>query len=100
MIRQAAARPKRWSPERCIVELADRLVEQYQAAVIFIWGEQEMVASLVQQGQYPHTLACPTDLVQLAALIQRSDLHIGMFSTACAVAVGTPSLTIMGRPFR
>lgn len=90
---------KRWSPER-YVELADRLVEQYQAAVIFIWGpgEQEMVASLVQQGQYPHTLACPTDLVQLAALIQRSDLHIGNCSAPrhIAVAVGTPSLTIMG----
>ena len=90
---------KRWIPER-YVELADRLVEHYQATVIFIWGpgEQEMVTSLVDQGQYPHTLACSTDLVQLAALIQKSDLHIGNCSAPrhIAVAVGTPSLTIMG----
>ncbi|GAK57369.1 ADP-heptose:LPS heptosyltransferase [Candidatus Vecturithrix granuli] len=90
---------KRWIPER-YVELADRLVERYQAAVIFIWGpeEHDMVTSLVQQGQYPHKLACPTDLVQLAALIQKSDLHIGNCSAPrhIAVAVGTPSLTIMG----
>lgn len=90
---------KRWIPER-YVELADRLVERYQATVIFIWGpgERDLAASLVQQGQYPLMLACPTDLVQLAALIQKSDLHIGNCSAPrhIAVAVGTPSLTIMG----
>ena len=90
---------KRWIPER-YVQLADRLVERYQAKVIFMWGpgEREMVAALVQQGKYPHTLACETDLMQLAALIEKSDLHIGNCSAPrhIAVAVGTPSLTIMG----
>lgn len=90
---------KRWIPER-YVQLADRLVERYQARVIFVWGpgEREMVASLAQQGKYAHTLACETDLMQLAALIQKSDLHIGNCSAPrhIAVAVGTPSLTIMG----
>ena len=90
---------KQWIPER-YVQLADRLVEKYSAAVIFIWGpgEKEIVAALVRQGKYRHILACPTDLRQLAALIARSQLHIGNCSAPrhLAVAVGTPSLTIMG----
>jgi ADP-heptose:LPS heptosyltransferase len=90
---------KRWIPER-YVQLADRLVEKYAATVIFIWGpgEKEMVADLVKQGTHQHVLACPTDLMQLAALIAKSDLHIGNCSAPrhIAVAVGTPSLTIMG----
>ncbi len=90
---------KRWLPER-YVQLADRLVEQYGATVIFMWGpgEKEMVESLLKQGQYKHVLACPTDLMQLAALIEKSDVHIGNCSAPrhIAVAVGTPSLTVMG----
>jgi ADP-heptose:LPS heptosyltransferase len=90
---------KRWIPER-YVQLADRLVEKHAATVIFIWGpgEKEMVDSFRQQGKHQHILACPTDLMQLSALIARSHLHIGNCSAPrhIAVAVGTPSLTIMG----
>jgi len=90
---------KRWISER-YVQLADRLVEKYSATVIFIWGpgEKEMVDSLIKQGKYQHILACSTDLMQLAALLDRSHLHIGNCSAPrhIAVAVGTPSLTIMG----
>jgi ADP-heptose:LPS heptosyltransferase len=90
---------KRWIPER-YVQLADRLVEKYAATVIFIWGpgEKEMVNSFIKQGKYQHILACPTDLMQLSALLARSHLHIGNCSAPrhIAVAVGTPSLTIMG----
>ncbi len=90
---------KRWIPER-YVHLADRLVERYQAMVIFIWGpgEHDMAASLVKQGKYQHLLACPTNLMQLAALIAKSDMHIGNCSAPrhIAAAVGTPSVTVMG----
>jgi heptosyltransferase-3 len=90
---------KRWIPER-YVQLADYLVEQYGAKVIFIWGlgEHDEVASLIKQGKYRHILACPTDLMQLSALIAKSRLHIGNCSAPrhIAVAVGTPSLTLMG----
>lgn len=90
---------KRWIPER-YVQLADRLVEQYGATAIFIWGpgERKMIESLVKQGKHKLMLACPTDLMQLAALIEKSDLHIGNCSAPrhIAVAVGTPSLTVMG----
>ncbi len=90
---------RRWVAER-YVQMADRLVEKYQAHVIFIWGpgEQEDVAALVAHAQHPQTLACPTNLMQLAALIARARLHIGNCSAPrhLAVAVNTPSLTIMG----
>lgn len=90
---------RRWIPER-YVQLADRLTEQCQATVIFVWGpgEKEDVDALVRQGRFHHLLACPTDLMQLSALIARSWLEIGASSAPqhIAVAVGTPSLTIMG----
>jgi heptosyltransferase-2 len=90
---------KRWIPER-YVQVADHLVEKYSATVIFIWGpgEKEMVDSLIKQGKYTHILACPTDLMQLSALIAKSHLHIGNCSAPrhIAVAVGTPTLTVMG----
>lgn len=90
---------KRWLPER-YVQLADRLTEQLGVTAIFIWGpgEHELVETYLQQGQHRHILACQTDLLQLAALIARSRLHIGNCSAPrhLAVAVGTPSLTIMG----
>ncbi|MCP4399941.1 MAG: glycosyltransferase family 9 protein [bacterium] len=90
---------KRWIPER-YVQLADRFVERYKAKVIFLWGpgEKEMVETLLQGGKYRHLLACPTDLMQLAALIENSDLHVGNCSAPrhIAVALGTPSLTVMG----
>lgn len=90
---------KRWVPER-YVQVADRLVERWNAAVIFIWGpgERDTVGELLRQGRQKHLLACPTDLMQLSALIASSVLHIGNCSAPrhVAVAVGTPSLTIMG----
>ncbi len=90
---------KRWIPAR-YVQLADRLVEKHAARIIFVWGpgEKEMVASLIKHSKHKHTLACPTDLMQLTALIAKSDLHIGNCSAPrhIAVAVGTSSLTVMG----
>lgn len=90
---------RRWRPER-YAQLADRLAERYAARVIFIWGpgEKEFVQALVARGQCQHLLACPTDLMQLAALLAQSHLHVGNCSAPrhIAVAVGTPSLTIMG----
>lgn len=90
---------KRWIPER-YVELADRLAEQYDAKVIFIWepGEKEEVEALLTRSRHRHILAYPTNLMQLAALIAKSDLHIGNCSAPrhIAVAVGTPSLIVMG----
>ena len=90
---------KRWIPER-YAQLADALFERHSARCIFLWGpgEREIVEALITQAKHPHLLACQTDLMQVAALIARSDLHIGNCSAPrhIAVAVGTPSLTVMG----
>ena len=90
---------KRWIPEH-YVQLADLLTEKYETKAIFIWGpgEKEMIEELLQHGRHQHLLAPRTDLMQLAALIEQSDLHIGNCSAPrhIAVAVGTPSLTVMG----
>ncbi|GAK48834.1 glycosyltransferase family 9 [Candidatus Moduliflexus flocculans] len=90
---------RQWIRER-YVQLADELFERHQARSIFIWGpgEREMVDALIKQARYPHLLACQTDLMQLAALIAKSDLHIGNCSAPrhLAVAVRTPSLIVMG----
>ncbi len=90
---------KRWIPER-YARLADLLTEKHDARVMFLWGpgEKEMLQEFLQCGTHQHLLAPPTDLMQLAALIEESDLHIGNCSAPrhIAVAVGTPSLTVMG----
>ncbi len=90
---------KRWIPER-YARLADRLTETVGATAIFIWGpgEQKLVETYVRKARHHHLLACDTDLMQLSALIARSHLHIGNCSAPrhIAVAVDTPSLTVMG----
>lgn len=93
---------KKWPGER-FVEVADWLKEQHNCQVIFIWGpgEREEVQALIASARHPHILACPTNLMELAALIEQSHLHIGNCSGPrhIAVAVGTPSMTVMGPTF-
>lgn len=99
-ISPTSRRPHRkWIPEK-YAQLADWLVETYGAKIVFVWGpgEKEEVISILKKCHYPHTLACPTDLLQLAALLDKSQLHIGNESAPrhIAVARGTPTLTILG----
>lgn len=90
---------KKWEGQR-FLQLADWLTEKHGARVVFIWGpgEKEEVEDLITQGRHAHLLAPPTSLMELAALIAKSHLHIGNCSGPrhIAVAVGTPTLTIMG----
>lgn len=90
---------RKWTPEK-YAQLADRLTEIYRAKVIFLWGpgEEKEVSTILQKCSRSHILACPTDLLQLAALLDRSQLHIGNDSAPrhIAVARGTPTLTIIG----
>lgn len=90
---------KKWPGDRYIA-LADHLAEQHQARVVFIWGpgEREEVEGFLAHARHPHLMAPPTTLKELAALIERSSLHIGNCSGPrhIAVAVGTPSMTVMG----
>nr|WP_320131816.1 glycosyltransferase family 9 protein [uncultured Holophaga sp.] len=90
---------KKWPGERFLA-LADHLATHHGIRCIFAWGpgEGEEVEALLKQSALPHLLAPPTSLMELAALIERSCLHVGNCSGPrhIAVAMGTPSLTIMG----
>lgn len=69
---------KKWEGQR-FLQLADWLTEKHGARVVFIWGpgEKEEVEDLITQGRHAHLLAPPTSLMELAALIAKSHLHIG-----------------------
>jgi ADP-heptose:LPS heptosyltransferase len=90
---------RKWTPEG-YARLADRLTETYNARVIFLWGpgEKNEVSAILEKCSHSHILACPTDLLQMAALLDRSRLHIGNDSAPrhIAAAMGTPTLTIIG----
>jgi ADP-heptose:LPS heptosyltransferase len=90
---------RKWMPEK-YAQLADWLSDTCGAKIIFLWGpgEKEEVVSILKKCHRPHILACPTDLLQLAALLDKSRLHIGNESAPrhIAVARGTPTLTILG----
>lgn len=90
---------KRWPLVR-FAELADRLVVQYQASILILWGPQERLdaqklASLMKQ---PVTLAPPTTLKQSAALIKNCKLIISNDSGPMhlAAALKVPTVGIFG----
>lgn len=90
---------KRWVPEKA-AELARRLVEHEQAAVIVLWGPGEenqmrQVATMAGRGAL---LAPPTDLHQLAALLARLRLLVTTDSAPMhiAAAVGTHVVALFG----
>lgn len=87
---------RRWNG---FTELADRLVEDCGARVLFLWGPgaREKVQAIATRGRHPHLMAPPTDLEQLAALLERCHLHIGNDSGPrhLAVARRTPTLTVV-----
>jgi heptosyltransferase-3 len=81
-------------------EVIDRLGEEFQVATVLVGSksERERAQQLCGERTDVHNLAGMTTLAQLAALLQRSRLHIGVDSAAphIAAAVGTPTVTIYG----
>jgi len=90
---------RRWTAEG-FAELADRVASSRKARVVFLWGpgERTQVQRIIDSSRGGHLLAPPTDLFQLAALIQRCRLHVGNDSGPrhIAAACGTPTLTVIG----
>jgi ADP-heptose:LPS heptosyltransferase len=91
---------KTWPPERFAV-LANRIAETYKARILICgsssdWETQEAVAS--QMSAPAVRLVGKTDLLQLATILNYSALCIGNDSGPLhvAVAVGTPTLCILG----
>jgi ADP-heptose:LPS heptosyltransferase len=94
---------KRWPLDR-FARVADWLIETHGAKVLFIWGPgEEDVVNRVRADMKQDALpGYPVpDLLELAALLERCTLYVGNDAGPrhFAIAVGTPSVGIFGRPF-
>ena len=91
--------PARTWPLESYARLADLLVEN-GARVLLLWGpgERPTAERLQAHMRQPSTLAPPTDLLALGAVLARLDLLVGNDSGPkhLAVARGTPTLTLFG----
>lgn len=90
---------RRWIPEY-YAELADLLVDKFNAKIIFQYGpgELEYINSITSKMKYEPLLDPNTNLMELAILLRRSNLFIGNDNGPkhMAVAMGTPTITIYG----
>ena len=91
---------KLWSNEK-FAKLADMLVEQYDAKIVFTGGDKDrsLIADVVSgmQGR-SFNLAGETSLKMLAALYEKSDLLVSTDTGPMhiAAAVGTPVVALFG----
>ena len=94
---------KVWPAER-YAALADRLIERHGARILFIWGpgEEHFVRAVraAMAGRALPDYPVP-QLLQLAALLERCTLFVGNDGGPrhFAIAVGTPTVGIFGRPY-
>ncbi|MGQ9647377.1 MAG: glycosyltransferase family 9 protein [Thermodesulfobacteriota bacterium] len=91
---------KRWMPDR-YAQLADRLVRELDATIIFTWGlgELESVKAIQNEMKEKSILAPKTEtLTQLGELLRRCDLYVGGDTGPMHIAslMGTPVLVIYG----
>jgi len=91
---------KRWMPDR-YSQLADRLIHELQATVIFTWGPGELsLVENIQKGMKESSIAGPTtqSLTQLAEVFRRCHLYIGGDTGPMYIAslVGVPLVVVYG----
>jgi lipopolysaccharide heptosyltransferase I len=90
---------KRWGAERFSL-LADRLIDELDATVIWTWGpgEKPLVEEIRQRMKTESLVAPPTTVLELAALFRHLDLFVGGDTGPLhlAVASGTPTVSIFG----
>lgn len=88
---------RRW-PRDSFITLADRLASEFGARVVFLWGPGELdyVKAAAASARKKHLLCPDFDLLDLAALLKRSGLHVGNSSAPMHIAVsqGTPTFTV------
>jgi len=82
-------------------QVADGLKEKYSAKVILVWGpgEREIVEKIASLMKFkPIISAETTTLLELAAILEKCDLHVGNDNGTkhIATAVGVPTVTIYG----
>lgn len=88
---------RQWPMEK-FTGLADMLSEKINAKIIFLWGgnELEYVKKALSYSKKKHILSDKFDLLELAALIKKSRLHIGTTSAPMHIATSQniPTFTI------
>lgn len=91
-------------PAKHFAHLADILVERYQAKIMLFHGPGEDHFTDAVRLEMRH-MALPEypvpDLLQMAALMEKAHLYLGNDNGPrhFALAVGTPTVTVFGRPF-
>lgn len=93
--------PSKCWPEASFAALADRLVEEHRARILLVGGpgEQEAVARVAGLMRHPCLdLSGKLNLMEVAALIERSDLFVGNDSGLMHMssATRTPCVAIFG----
>jgi lipopolysaccharide heptosyltransferase I len=91
---------KRWMPER-YAQLADRLVRELRATVIFTWGpgELSLVENIRERMTEPSVAGPPTEsLMQLAEVFKCCNVYVGGDTGPMYLAslVGTPIVAVYG----
>ena len=93
---------KVWSTAR-FAEICDRLIQQYQAKILFVYGPGEQffvdeVRAQMKEDALPDYP--PPSLGQTRALFERAHLHLGNDNGPrhFAIAAGIPTVGIFGRP--
>ena len=90
---------RRWPAEHYGI-LAAMMAGRLRAAPVVLWGpgEEDVADAVMRASGGKAVKAPPTRLREMAALIAAADLHVGNCSAPrhIAVAVGTPSFTILG----
>lgn len=82
-------------------KVADWLIEKYSAKVILVWGpgERDIVEKIASLMKFRPLISSETStLLELAAILEQGDLHLGNDNGTkhIATAVGVPTLTIYG----
>jgi ADP-heptose:LPS heptosyltransferase len=91
-------------PAQHFARIADVLIERYGAKVLLFWGPgEEPFVNAVRAEMTCHALPdYPVpDLLQMAALLERCHLYVGNDNGPrhFAIAVGTPTVAVFGKPF-
>lgn len=91
---------KRWMPDH-YAQLADRLIRELNASVIFTWGDEELewVKGIQNKMKEPSLLAPKTEsLTQLGEVYRHCDLYVGGDTGPMHIAslMGIPVVVIYG----
>jgi heptosyltransferase III len=91
-------------PAKHFAHLADILIERYQAKVLMVFGPgEEHFVDAVRLEMVHNALPSipPPGLMEMAALLERCHLFVGNDGGPrhFAIAVGTPTVAVFGRPF-